>query len=44
MGAKNTIRRVEVEKLVRFVNKILEELLLVKNKSFVKLCKLAMYR
>ncbi|CAG8531417.1 17067_t:CDS:2 [Racocetra fulgida] len=37
---KDAIRRVEVEKLVRFVNEILEELPLVKNKSFVELCEI----
>ena len=35
---KDAIRRVDVEKLVKFVNEIVEEWPMVQNKSFVELC------
>ncbi|CAG8581772.1 26523_t:CDS:2 [Dentiscutata erythropus] len=38
--AKNATRLVDVDKLVRFVKEILEEVPLVNNKSFVELCEI----
>ncbi|CAG8750738.1 7373_t:CDS:2, partial [Gigaspora margarita] len=37
---KDVARLVDVEKLVRFVKEILEEMPLIKNKSFVELCEI----
>jgi len=38
--AKDAMRRVDVEKLVKFVNEIVEEWPMVQNKSFVELCEM----
>jgi len=38
--AKDAIRRVDVEKLVKFVNEIVEERPMVQSKPFVELCEM----
>ncbi|RHZ78208.1 hypothetical protein Glove_166g212 [Diversispora epigaea] len=38
--AKDAVRRVDVEKLVKFVKEIIEEWPMVKNKSFIELCEM----